>query len=330
MDLRVLRYFLTVAREESIIKAAEVLHVTQPTLSRQLKELEEEFGTPLFIRGNRSQGIVLTEKGIILRRRAEEMLTLADRTTEEMLQAEDEISGRVSIGGGESAAMRIIAKTANEIQKHHPNIQIDLFSGNADDVKEKLDQGILDFGVFIEPTSLDRYHTLRLPATDRWGVLVNVNSLLSKKEFITSSDLIDEPLLISRQNADAGNYTNLFGISFRDLNIIGTYNLLYNASLMVSEGYGSALCIDNIINTAGTNLKFIPFSQSTEVNLNLAWKKYQSLNKVCNYFLEKYKETLLMSLNITKQNSPNSESTRDVRWGSFTILNYLFMNFCSH
>ncbi len=290
MDLKVLRYFLTVAREENTVKAAEVLHITQPTLSRQLKELEEEFGSPLFIRGNRSQGIVLTEKGILLRRRAEEMLTLADRTQEEMLRSEDEISGTVSIGGGESAVMRIIAQTTASIRKEHPKIRIDLYSGNADDVKEKLDQGILDFGVFIEPTTLDRYHTQHLSGTDRWGLLVNTASPLAVKDSLEIQDIKNEPLIISSQRSDARTYENLFGISLEDLNVIGTYNLLYNASIMVAEGNGSALCIDNIINTTGTNLKFIPFSQNIEVSLTIAWKKYQSLNKVCSYFLENLKQ----------------------------------------
>ncbi len=290
LDLRVLRYFLTVAREENIMRAAEVLHVTQPTLSRQLKDLEEEFGYPLFIRGNRAQGIVLTEKGMLLRRRAEELLTLADKTEEEMHRSSNELSGSISIGGGESAGMRIIAKTASLIRKEHPHIQFDLFSGNAEEVKEKLDQGILDFGVFIEPTSLDRYHTLRLPGCDHWGLLVNSASLLAEKESITPQELIGEALLVSAQRGGTENFAMWSGIASADLTIVGTYNLLYNASLMVSEGYGSALCIQDLINTTNTNLKFVPLEPSVDVHLTLAWKKYQGLNKVCDYFLSVLKQ----------------------------------------
>ncbi len=287
MELRVLRYFLTVAREESIMKAADVLHVTQPTLSRQLKDLEEEFGAPLFIRGNRAQGIVLTEKGLLLRRRAEEILTLTDRTEEEMLRSDDVLQGRIAIGGGESAAMRIIANAAAEIHAEFPDVIFDFFSGNAEDVKEKLDQGILDFGVFIGSTSMDRYHTLRLPGSDSWGLLVRVDSPLAKKESITAHDLVGEPLLVSVQKGLSESYAEWSGIPNDKLNIVGTYNLLYNASLLVSEGYGSALCLKDLINTNGTNLRFIPMTPSVDTHLNLVWKKYQTPNKLCDYFLEK-------------------------------------------
>ncbi len=287
MNLRVLRYFVTVAREESIMKAAEVLHVTQPTLSRQLKELEAECGSPLFIRGNRSQGIVLTEKGIILRRRAEEMLMLADRTQEEMLRSEDDISGKIVIGCGESAVIRILARCATEIRKQHPGVVFDLFSGNAEDVKDKLDQGLLDFGIFIEPTSLERYHTLRLPGSDRWGLLVNKQSPLADKASLCAKDLVGIPLLVSSQKQGAEGFAAWSGISADELQVVGTYNLLYNASLMVSEGYASALCIDKIIHTSGTNLRFIPLEPGSEVHLSIAWKKYQPLSKACSYFLSR-------------------------------------------
>ncbi len=272
------------------MRAAEVLHVTQPTLSRQLKELEEEFGSPLFIRGNRSQGIVLTEKGMLLRHRAEEMLTLADRTMEEMLRSEDEISGRIAIGAGESAAIRIIAETAAGIRKEHPGVVFDFFSGNAEDVKEKLDQGILDFGIFIEPTSLDRYNTLRLPDCDSWGLLVSPASRLYDRVSVSASDLIGEPLLVSAQEKAAESFAEWSGISSDLLQIAGTYNLLYNASLLVAAGYGSALCLKDLINTTGTELRFIPLEPGEDIHLSLAWKKYQSLNKVCDHFLSKIRK----------------------------------------
>ncbi len=285
MDLRVLRYFLTVVQEQSIIGAAKALHVTQPTLSRQLKELETEFGAKLFVRGNKNQGISLTEKGMLLRRRAEELIELSDKTLSEMQNDEPAIIGSIAIGGGESDAMRIIARAANSLKKLHPGIYLRLFSGNAEDVKEKLNNGLLDFGVFVEPTDLRKYEALKLPSTDSWGVLTRKDSPIADKKSITPQELLDIPLLVSAQNQVAQEFTKWFGIRSEELNIVASYNLLFNASLMVEEGLGDALCLDKIINTTGSELCFIPLEPKENIHLFLAWKKYQMLTKPAEAFL---------------------------------------------
>lgn len=290
MDLRVLRYFLAVVREESISGAADALHLTQPTLSRQLKELEEEFGAQLFTRGNRSQKITLTEKGMLLRRRAEELVELADKTQEEMLLQDAEIGGDLNIGGGESAAMRTIARAADILIGQYPHIRFHLYSGNAADIKERLERGLLDFGVFIGPASLERYHTLRLPGTDIWGLLVHEDSPLAGRASISGNDLIGIPLIVSRQERAMYLLGETGGIDPQKLNIVATYNLLFNASLLVEAGLGSALCLDGIINTSGTSLRFIPLDFSDKLYLSLAWKKYQPLSKPSEVFLAKMRE----------------------------------------
>ncbi len=290
MDLRVLRYFLTVVREESISGAAEALHLTQPTLSRQLKELEEEFGAQLFVRGNRSRKITLTEKGRLLRRRAEEMVELADKTQEEMLLRDAEIGGELNIGGGESAGMRTIARAVSLLKEQYPGIRFHMYSGNAEDVKERLERGLLDFGVFIGPVSLERYHTLRLPGTDSWGLLMREDSPLAECAQISANDLAGIPLIVSRQERVIQLLNEQGGIDLQKMNIVATYNLIYNASLLVEEGMGYAFCLNGLINTAGTGLKFVPLSFSDQLHLSVAWKKYQPLSRPSEVFLAKMRE----------------------------------------
>ena len=287
MELRVLRYFLTVVREESIVDAANVLHLTQPTLSRQLRDLEKEFGATLFIRGNKSKKLSLTDKGILLRQRAEELIELADKTAQEMFFHDSSISGNIIIGGGESDAMRLVAKTANRLKGQHPDLHYQLFSGNAEDVKERLDKGLLDFGVFIEPTDLQKYEYLRLPVVDSWGLLVRKDSPLAEKSTISPEALLNTPLLVSRQHNVAKSFEAWSGIAKTQLNIVATYNLIFNAALMVEEGFGNALCLDKLINTSGNSqLHFIPMEPKVDVHLDLAWKKYQVLSKAAEVFLE--------------------------------------------
>lgn len=287
MELRVLRYFLTVVREESIVDAANVLHLTQPTLSRQLRDLEKEFGAKLFIRGNKSKKLSLTDKGILLRQRAEELIELADKTAQEMFSHDSSISGTIIIGGGESDAMRLVAKTANRLKGQHPDLHYQLFSGNAEDVKERLDKGLLDFGVFIEPTDLQKYECLRLPVVDSWGLLVRKDSPLAEKSTISPEELLNTPLLVSRQHNVAKSFEAWSGIAETQLNIVATYNLIFNAALMVEEGFGNALCLDKLINTSGNcQLRFISMEPKMDVHLDLAWKKYQVLSKAAEVFLE--------------------------------------------
>lgn len=285
MELRVLRYFLAVAREESISGAAEAVHVTQPTLSRQMMELEEELGKTLFLRGKRK--ISLTEEGMFLRKRAQEIVDLVEKTESEFSAPDENISGDVHIGGGETDAMRLIARAAHSLRAAYPHISYHLFSGNAQDVSERLDRGLVDFGIFIEPADLSKYDFIKLPATDVWGLLMRKDSPLAANKTIKPDDLPGLPLLCSRQAMVNNEISGWMGDGFEKLNIITTYNLIYNASIMVEEGMGYALTLDKIIRLSPDGpLCFRPLEPKLEVGLALAWKKYQVFSKAAAKFLE--------------------------------------------
>ena len=247
MELRVLRYFLAVAREQSISGAADVLHISQPTLSRQLMDMEDELGKKLFIRGNRR--ITLTNEGVLLRQRAEEIIGLVEKTESEITSGDEMISGDIYIGGGETEAIKIIAEIATEFKKEYPGICYQIYSGNAEDVTEKLDRGLLDFGVLIEPADIHKYEHLRLPMVDTWGVLMRKDSELAGKKEIEPQDLLNLPLICSRQMFRTQEMQKWIGRKPEKLNIVATYNLLFNASLLVEAGMGYALCLDKIIKT---------------------------------------------------------------------------------
>ena len=289
MELRELKYFLAVAREQSISKAASSLFVTQPNLSRQMQNLEKEVGQRLFIRGTRK--ITLTEAGRLLYKRAEEIIELYNKTETELNKPITDIGGDVYIGGGESYVMGLIAKAAHEVQKDYPNVKFHLFSGDMVAVSEKLDKGLIDFGIFIEPADLSKYDYLRLPLTDTWGVLMRKDSPLAGKKYITPEDLRDEPLIRSKHSLGKSIISDWFKKSADELNIVATYNLLYNASILVEEGIGYAVGLDKIINTSGdSNLCFVPFYPKLESRLDIAWKKYQVFTKGAEIFLKKLQE----------------------------------------
>lgn len=290
MDLRVLTYFLTVARERTISQAAKILHVSQPTLSKQLKELEEELGVQLFIRGNRE--ITLTEDGVYLQNRGNEILSLVTTTTAN-LQKNKVISGDLSIGGGETQVFQWISLIFKELVKEYPDITIHLYSGNADDVKEKIDKGLLDFGLVIDPVDKQTYDYVRLPLADHWGILINENHPLATQAAITPDILVDQPLLISNQSLVDNQLAEWLGGNLENFHVVGTYNLLYNASLLVKESDMVALCIDGIINTKDAGLVFVPFSPSLTAPITIIWKKNQVFSNVAKLFLEKLKSNLI-------------------------------------
>lgn len=299
MELRTLKYFLTVAKEENISKAANVLHLTQPTLSRQLMDLENELGIKLFIRGNRK--VQLTDEGKLLCKRAEEIMTLVDKTEQELNHSDTIINGDIYIGGGETDAIRLIAKTAQHLQRKYPNIKYHIFSGNTDDVTERLDKGLLDFGILIEPTDLTKYEHLQIPTTDTWGLLMRKDSNLASYQTITPKDLKHIPLIISRQSLVDEAISNWLTESSKNLNIIATYNLIFNASLMVEEGMGYALCLDKLVNTTGDcELCFKPLSPPLESKLSIVWKKNQVLSKASQKFLQALKNDFSLMTNHQK------------------------------
>ena len=295
MDIRVLQYFLAVAREANITKAAESLNMTQPPLSRQLKELEDELGKQLFIRGSR--GITLTEEGMILRKRAEEMVALMEKTKTEISSSGENIHGEIYIGGGETEGIRLIAKTAEKLRRKHPNISYYLFSGNSDDVTERLDKGLLDFGILIEPADIKKYDFIKLPAKDRWGLLMRRDHPLAKKTGITPDDLQGIPLIASRQSIAHNELSGWLGKQYDSLHIVTTYNLLHNASLMVEENVGCALCLDHIIpEYKNSPLCFRPLKPQIEVGLDIVWKKYQVFTKPASLFLNMLQKEIKMQL----------------------------------
>ncbi|MBB3114035.1 DNA-binding transcriptional LysR family regulator [Paenibacillus phyllosphaerae] len=293
MEIRVLRYFLTVAREGSITGAADFLHVTQPTLSRQLKDLEQQLGKKLFIRSSHS--IVLTDEGMLLRKRAEEIVNMVDKLEAEFSSMEETISGDVYIGGGETDAMKQIAHVVKELQHSYPNIRYHLFSGNEDDVTERLDKGLIDFGLLIEPADLSKYNYIHIPAKDVWGVIMRKDSPLAVKDTIQIADLLPLPLICSRQamqqTLSKNEFVAWFGEDFDKLNIVTTFNLLYNAAIMVEEGIGYAITIDKIVNTSSdSNLCFRPLQPRLEAGLSIVWKKHQVFSAAAEMFLQQIRE----------------------------------------
>lgn len=286
MEIRVLQYFLAVAREQSISGAAEFLHLSQPTLSRQLKDLEEELGKQLFIRGNRK--ITLTEDGMLLRKRAEEIVELVKKTENEITLSNEIITGDIHIGTGETDAVRLIAKTANKITANNPQIRFQIISDDRADVLERLDKGLLDFGVLIGSVDTTKYNSFTFPVHDTWGILMRRDSPLAKKQTVCPKDLWDKPLLISRQTSNYTILSNWLKKDIESLNIVATYNLIYNASLMVDEGAGYAFCLDKLINTTGqSNLCFRPFEPMLKSEINMIWKKYQIFSKASALFLNR-------------------------------------------
>lgn len=284
MELRVLQYFLAVAREQSISGAAEFLHLSQPTLSRQIKDMEKELGKQLLIRGNRR--ITLTEEGMILCKRAEEIMELVKKTESEITLSDESIAGDIYIGAGESNSVGYIAKAANALRREYPLVHFHIESGDAQTVYEQLDKGLIDFGLLFGNIDLTKYNSISLPTKDTWGVLIPKDSKLAKKDVITPNDLIKEPLIVSRQGITRGELQNWFKLPEEKLNVVATYNLLYNASLLVEEGVGYALCLDKIINTSNCNLCFKPLYPKLEVSMSIVWKKHQVFSKASNKFLD--------------------------------------------
>lgn len=290
MELRVLQYFLAVAREQNISAAAQSLHLTQPTLSRQLKELEAELGKQLMIRGSRK--ITLTEDGMLLRKRAEEILGLVDRTEKEITHSDETVSGDLYIGTGETDGVRQIARTAHQIQARYPGIRFHIVSGDAADVCESLDKGLLDFGVLLGDIDKAKYHYAELPMKDTWGVLMRRSSPLAAKEAVSPRDLWDKPLILSRQVDNKGGLYRWLGKDPAELHTVATYNLIYNASLMVDEGLGYAFTLDKLVNTTGSSLCFRPLDPKLELGMYLVWKKSQISSKVTDLFLEQLQDNL--------------------------------------
>lgn len=291
MDIRVLQYFLAVAREESITKAAERLRMTQPPLSRQLKDLEDELGKQLLIRG--SKKVTLTEDGMLLRKRAEELVDLMEKTKAELTSSNENINGDIHIGCGETEAISFLAKAAWDLQQKHPLIHYHIYSGDAERVMERLDKGLIDFGLLVGSVDVNKYDYIRLPLKDTWGVLMRKDSTLAEKDSIIAEDLWDKPLIISHQTSINSEMFSWLKTDIAKLNIVATYDLVYNASQFVKKGFGYVIALDKLINTTGdSDLCFRPLYPTLEAGLCIVWKKYQVFSKASNAFLQQLQKEL--------------------------------------
>ena len=288
MEIRVLQYFLTVAREGTVSAAAQALHLTQPTLSRQLRELEEELGKKLFIRGAHS--IKLTEEGMMLRNRAEQIVELVRRTESDIMLSGDMLSGDVYIGAGETDAVKYIASAAHKMQSDFPSVHFNIYSGDGEHITERLDKGLCDFGIVFIPVDHTKYHCIKMPVKDEWGILMRRDSELSEKSRIRIEDIADKPLIVSRQRSDKAPVHIWYGEYADKLNIVSTYNLVFNASIMVRERIGYALTLDKLINVSGdSDLCFRPLDPPVYAEMNFIWNKYQPLTKPAESFLEYFR-----------------------------------------
>lgn len=285
MELRVLRYFLTLAREESISRAADALYITQPTLSRQLAELEEELGVRLFERGKRK--ITLTEEGVLLRRRAEEMTELADKTERELRKSSEQIAGVVSIGAAETVAAELLVRAVDSLRKKYPEVTFQLDAGIADHVKERIDAGLLDLGLLIEPGDIAKYDFVRLGIDDRCGILMNASAPLAEKEYVTVDDLAGLPVVGPAREGVKQFYRNALGEKFDKLNMIATFNLVNNAAWFARLNVGYVFTIEGTLRHFGTpDLCFRPFYPELRQSTFLVWKKYQPLSRAVQAFID--------------------------------------------
>ncbi len=286
IETRLLQYFLAVAEEQSITKAAEYLHISQPTLSKQMMDLEEALGRQLLVRGRKK--ITLTEEGAFLRGRAQEIISLMDKTESAFRENEQSISGDVYIGCGEHRSTFTIMQIIRTIQEEYPDIRFHFFSSNADAIIERLDKGLLDMGFLLEPEITPRYDYKKFPLREAWGILMRKDSPLADVETISFAMLADLPLIMPSQTSNRGRMKAYFTEANVNPHVVSTYNLIYNAGLMVEAGIGYALCIDELINTAGSHpLTFRPLSPELYSDIYLFTKKYQVFSKAAKLFLSR-------------------------------------------
>lgn len=288
MEIRVLRYFLTVVREEGINRAAEVLHITQPTLSRQLSQLEEEVGVKLFHRGARK--ITLTNEGILLQRRAEEILALVDRTEKELIEQEELVEGRIVIGTGELAAVQVLPKIIETFHEKYPLVSYDIFTGNADLIKEQMEKGLVDIGVLLEPIDIEKFDFIRLVGKERWVVIMRPDDPLAEKETVCAKDLESSPLILPRRLNIQNELSHWFGDSFQNAKILFTSNLSTNAAIMVQGGLGYSLVIEGSLPFWDKEkLTYRHLSPELTANCVLSWKKQQPFSLATSRFIEHMK-----------------------------------------
>ena len=291
MELRTMRYFLAVAREENMTRAAETLHVTQPTLSKSLKSLEDELGRKLFIR--HSFHIELTDEGILLRKRAEDLVRMADKIQMEFHSLDDILGGDVYFGLAESYQIRYLAAEIRSFKNTYPDLRFHITSGDTEQVTEKIDKGVIDFAVLAEEPNKDKYHYLTFPKADVWGVVMKEDCPLAQKSAVSVEVLAGLPLFCSEQgwNCDIPRWCRN---KMDTLHLEGSFRLSYNGSLFVKEGLGYLLTFAHLIDTsAGSGLVFRPLTPTLETKLYVIWKKYQVFTPIAEKLLEKLQERFL-------------------------------------
>ena len=282
MELRVLNYFLAVAREENFTKAAQQLHLTQPTLSRQIADLEQELGVKLFIRNKHN--IILTEDGMILKRRAQEILSLADKTKQDFMQKEEALSGTISIGSGEFRSTEYLAKIIAQFRKQYPNVKYEIYSGNASNIRDYIERGFLDIGLMSEPIDMRKYNFLDMPIKEQWGVFVPINSRLSEKESISPEDLAGMSVVTATGDFNQSRIGKWLGGYKEQVEIAATANLPYNEAVLAKENIGVMLSIN--LNCTYENLRFIPLQHVLEISTVLGWKKEQIFPAATSAFID--------------------------------------------
>lgn len=282
MEIRVLKYFLMVAREENITRAAELLHITQPTLSRQLIQLEEELGVTLFLRSKHR--IILTEDGMLLRRRAEEILSLTEKTKQDLQHHTGILTGKITIGSGEFKSSQFLADLIAAFRSQYPQVDFELYSGNADNIKERIDRGILDIGLLADPVDISKYNFIRTPFKETWGVLVDIESELAYKKEITPDELVRFPVIMAQRELVQNELMNWFGKYADSLKIAATGNLLYNMAAFARAHMGCVITME--LNCSYDGLRFIPFRPGLESGTVLVWKKASMFSRAIDTFLD--------------------------------------------
>lgn len=284
MENRVLKYFLVAAREQNITKASEILHISQPALSRQLMQLEEELGAKLFVRGKRN--LTLTEEGLYLRRKAQEIVDLTEKTEQEFANGITSLNGVISIGMGETSASSYLADVIRAFGQEYPNVRFEIVANNADSTREQLEKGLIDVGILLEPIDLSAYDFIRLPVKDTWGVLLPAKSPLCEKPCVTAEDLKDRKIFMSNRALNQSMFASWFGEFFHEKNLYLTVNLLFNAAMLVSKGMGCAVTLDGAAKLYNQELVFRPLYPKIEQTSVFIWKKHQILSNSVRQFIE--------------------------------------------
>lgn len=294
MELRVLKYFLTIADEQNISKAADIIHITQPTLSRQIMDLEDELGVKLFARNRQNRKFLLTDEGTRFYNYAQQIVQLSEKTLDEFKNDKSEVFGKIFIGAGETKSFEAVANAFKKIKLEHPKVELHVFSGDATIISERLDRGLCDFGVFIGFNNTEKYNSVPLPRKDRWGLITRRDNPLAKYKKIRRENLLEhyEPLMISQQALSKKELLDWFGGSMEKFNVIGSYNLIYNASVLIRTGVCSTISFDELANTSeSSELTFIPLEPPVQSEAILAWRKDFRLSKQAELLLDEIKKS---------------------------------------